>query len=148
MSPQGYWWSGRHHEITNTPRVHMTAPNKSNRPAADIPNPPGSWLPFRRNVQRLFAPVERFLAIEASSGIILMIVAAIALLWANSPWRTSYFNLWHIPVGLQFGSFNFERDLHFWINDGLMTIFFFVVGLEIRREVHRGELSELRRATL
>jgi NhaA family Na+:H+ antiporter len=95
----------------------------------------------RKHVQRLLAPVERFLAIEASSGIVLMIAAAIALAWANSPWRAAYADLWHIPIA-------FERDLHFWINDGLMTIFFFVVGLEIRREIHAGELSEIRRAAL
>ena len=77
-----------------------------------------------------------------------MITATVALVWANSPWRTSYADLWHIPIGLSFGGFAFERDLHFWINDGLMAIFFFVVGLEIRREMHAGELSEVRRAAL
>jgi NhaA family Na+:H+ antiporter len=92
--------------------------------------------------------VERFLAIEAASGIVLMIAATAALVWANSPWRDIYASLWHTPVGFRFGTFAFERDLHFWINDGLMTIFFFVVGLEIRREIHAGELSELRRAAL
>jgi NhaA family Na+:H+ antiporter len=78
----------------------------------------------------------------------LMIMAALALAWANSPWRSAYEALWHIPIGLRFGAFTFERGLHFWINDGLMTIFFFVVGLEIRREIHAGELSEVRRAAL
>jgi Na+:H+ antiporter, NhaA family len=111
-------------------------------------SPPGAWPAVRRGVQRVLAPVERFLAIEASSGILLMIAAAVALGWANSPWRTSYADLWHIPIGFNFGAYAFQRDLHFWINDGLMTIFFFVVGLEIRREVHAGELSELRRAAL
>jgi len=99
-------------------------------------------------VKRVLAPVERFLAIEAASGILLMITATVALIWANSPWRPFYANLWHLSIGLRFGGFAFERDLHFWINDGLMTIFFFVVGLEIRREIHAGELSEVRRAAL
>jgi NhaA family Na+:H+ antiporter len=112
------------------------------------PNPPGTWKPFRRRVQSILAPVERFLAIEAASGIVLMGAAVAALVWANSPWRSAYSDLWHIPIGLRFGSFQFERDLHFWINDGLMTIFFFVVGLEIRREIHSGELSDVRRAAL
>ncbi len=94
----------------------------------------------RRLARRAYAPIERFLAIEAASGILLLVAAAIALVWANSPWREGYAALWHLPIG--------PRDLHFWINDGVMTIFFFVVGLEIRREIHRGELSELRRATL
>ncbi len=92
--------------------------------------------------------MERFLAIEAASGILLLAAAAIALIWANSPWWRSYSALWHVPFGVRLGPFSFERDLHFWINDGVMTIFFFVVGLEIRREIHRGELSELRRAAL
>jgi NhaA family Na+:H+ antiporter len=98
--------------------------------------------------RRALAPVERFLAIEAASGIVLIVVAAIALMGANSPWRETYNALWRTPIGFRIGSFHFERDLHFWINDGLMTIFFFVVGLEIRREAHDGELSELRRAAL
>jgi NhaA family Na+:H+ antiporter len=77
-----------------------------------------------------------------------MIAAGFALAWANSPWRAAYEGLWHVLIGARVGSFAFERDLHFWINDGLMTIFFFVVGLEIRREMHAGELSEVRRAAL
>jgi NhaA family Na+:H+ antiporter len=77
-----------------------------------------------------------------------MAAAVTALIWANSPWRDAYSALWHIPIGFRFGAFSFERDLHFWINEGLMTIFFFVVGLEIRREMHAGELSDLRRAAL
>jgi NhaA family Na+:H+ antiporter len=115
-------------------------------PSRANPNPPGAWTPFRKRVQRILAPVERFLAIEAASGIVLTVVAVAALVWANSPWRAVYSALWHIPIGFRFGSFGFERDVHFWINDGLMTVFFFVVGLEIRREIHSGELSQVRRA--
>jgi NhaA family Na+:H+ antiporter len=111
-------------------------------------NPPGTSTPAQRRVKRILAPVERFLAIEAASGIVLMTAALVALVWANSPWRAAYEGLWHIPIGIRAGSFALERELHFWINDGLMTIFFFVVGLEIRREIHLGELSELRKATL
>jgi NhaA family Na+:H+ antiporter len=99
-------------------------------------------------VKRVLGPVERFLAIETSGGILLMIAAVLALGWANSPWREFYAQLWRIPIGLRFGGLEFERDLLFWINDGLMTLFFFVVGLEIRREIHAGELSEIRRAML
>jgi Na+:H+ antiporter, NhaA family len=111
-------------------------------------DPPGTWWPARRLARRAMAPVERFLAIEAASGILLLAAAAIALVWANSPWQESYRALWHAPFGVRLGFFSFERDLHFWINDGVMTLFFFVVGLEIRREMHHGELSELRRAAL
>jgi len=110
--------------------------------------PPGSWAPARSLARKALAPVERFLSIEAASGVVLLSVAVVALIWANSPWRHLYTSLWHAPLGLRLGPWSFERDLHFWINDGLMTVFFFVVGLEIRREIHRGELSELRRATL
>jgi NhaA family Na+:H+ antiporter len=110
--------------------------------------PPGSWAPARRLAQKALAPVERFLKIEAASGVLLLLVALVALVWANSPFSASYSSLWHTPFGLRLGPFAFERDLHFWINDGLMTVFFFVVGLEIRREIHRGELAELRRAAL
>jgi NhaA family Na+:H+ antiporter len=115
---------------------------------SELSDPPGVWPVARRAAKAVLAPVERFLAVEASAGLLLMAAAGIALLWANSPWYASYEALWHMPLGLRLGPLAFERDLHFWINDGLMTIFFFVVGLEIRREAHGGELSELRRAAL
>jgi Na+:H+ antiporter, NhaA family len=128
-------------EVTPDPKAHLT-------PKRLRSHPPGAWEPARRFVRRAIAPVERFLAIEAASGILLLLVASLALLWANSPWAPLYEDLWHTPIGLRLGPWSFERDLHFWINDGLMTLFFFVVGLEIRREIHGGELSELRRAAL
>ena len=112
------------------------------------PPPPGSWPAARSAARRLLSPVERFLSIEASSGIILLAAALIALVWANSPWHAGYEALLYTPIGLRAGGFGFERDVHFWINDGLMVVFFFVVGLEIKRELHAGELSELRRAAL
>lgn len=110
--------------------------------------PPGSWAPARQIARAALAPIERFLAVQAASGVLLLAAAIVALVWANSPWRRSYEALWRMPLGLRLGGWAFERDLQFWINDGLMTVFFFVVGLEIRREMHRGELSEWRRATL
>jgi NhaA family Na+:H+ antiporter len=93
-------------------------------------------------------PLERFLHIEAASGILLVAIAAVSLAWANSPWRDSYHELWQSPIGLRVGRFAFERSLEWFVNDALMVIFFFVVGMEIRREVHEGELSEWRRAAL
>ena len=111
-------------------------------------HPPGSWAPARRAAVRALAPVERFLAIEASSGVALLVTAAIALAWANSPLAWAYEALWHTPLGFTVGPLSIENDLHFWVNDGLMTVFFFVVGLEIRREVSRGELSTPKRAAL
>ena len=128
--------------------TRMAAPTNNSTAPAPLRDPPGTWWLALRLARRALAPVERFLAIEAASGILLLVAAAVALVWANSPWRESYVALWHIPFGVTLGPFSFHRDLHFWINDGVMTIFFFVVGLEIRREIHCGELSELRRAAL
>jgi Na+:H+ antiporter, NhaA family len=128
--------------------VNLTDDGDRSARANALPAPPGSWGKARRLVRKVLAPVERFLAIEAASGVLLLLVAVVALAWANSPWRTSYDRLWHAPFGFHIGPWSFEKDFHFWINDGLMTIFFFVVGLEIRREIHGGELSGLRRAAL
>lgn len=110
--------------------------------------PPGAWPAARAAARRLLSPVERFLAVESSSGIVLLAAAALAIAWANSPLSSWYEALLHTPIGLRVGGLAFERDVHFWINDGLMVVFFFLVGLEIKREVHAGELSELRRAAL
>lgn len=110
--------------------------------------PPEGWSPLIRAARLAARPLERFLRIEAASGILLLAAAAVALLWANSPWAESYLHLWHTPIGLRIGALSFERSLEWLVNDGLMVIFFFVVGLEIRREIHHGELSELRRAAL
>ncbi len=110
--------------------------------------PPEAWGPARSFALRLVRPVERFLHIQAASGIVLLVMTVAALAWANSPWGHLYDALWHTPVVLGIGPFTFTQTLHFWINDGLMTIFFFVVGLEIRREIYQGELAELKRAAL
>ena len=112
------------------------------------PPPPEAWPRARRLAQTVSQPIERFVRIEASSGIILLTTAVAAIVWANSPLAESYHALWSTPLSLGFGSWVFERDLHFWINDFLMAIFFLVVGLEIKRELAEGALSELKRATL
>ena len=98
--------------------------------------------------ERAFASLERFLHIEAASGVVLLIAAALALIWANSSLAGSYHALWHLPISIALGDFTFSQTLHFLINDGLMTVFFLVVGMEIRREVHEGALSNLRQASL
>jgi NhaA family Na+:H+ antiporter len=92
--------------------------------------------------------VEKFLHVEASSGILLLVAAVIALIWANSPWAPSYEHLLHTPISVGFGEHIFTRTVHFWINEILMVVFFFVVGLEVRRELFEGELSTPRRAAL
>ncbi len=110
--------------------------------------PPGTWAPAHRAALRIVTPIQSILAVEAASGILLMITTAVALIWANSPYASAYEHLWHTQLGLSIGSAAFERPLHFWVNDGLMTIFFLVVGLEIRREIHEGALAGLRLAAL
>jgi NhaA family Na+:H+ antiporter len=97
---------------------------------------------------KVAGPISDFLHVQAASGLVLLASAVVALAWANSPWAHVYHDLLHTQVRLGIGPYEFDQTLHFWINDGLMTIFFFVVGLEIRREIHAGELAELRRAIL
>ncbi len=110
------------------------------------PPPPGAWKPARRLFRTLARPLERFLQIQAASGLLLLFAALVALVWANSPHAGSYERLWHTKLTLGLGPWVSAQPLHFWINDGLMVVFFFVVGLEIRREIHHGELSDPRRA--
>lgn len=92
--------------------------------------------------------LEKFFKIEAASGIILLIAAIIGLIWANSPFANTYHSFWETQFSIGFGKYIFSQSFHFWINDGLMTIFFLVVGMEIRREIHEGALSNLKQATL
>jgi NhaA family Na+:H+ antiporter len=110
-------------------------------------HPPDSWAPVRRVAVALTSPIQRILAVEAASGLVLLATTLAALVWANL-WTGSYEALWHTPIGGRLGPWAFEAPLHFWVNDGLMTVFFFVVGLEIRREIFEGELATLRKAAL
>ncbi|MBB2190099.1 Na+/H+ antiporter NhaA [Gluconacetobacter azotocaptans] len=98
--------------------------------------------------ERTFAALEHFLHIEAVSGAVLLAAAAFALAWANSAMADSYHHLWQLSFAIRLGGFIFDHPLHFWINDVLMTVFFLVVGMEIRREVHEGALTDLRQALL
>ena len=102
----------------------------------------------KRPIDRILSPFQEFFEQEASSGILLIIATIIALIWANSPWAESYVHLWETNVTISFGTFSISKDLLHWINDGLMAIFFFVVGLEIKREVLVGELASPRKAIL
>lgn len=97
---------------------------------------------------RILTTLDRFLHIEALSGIALLITTAAALIWANSPAAHSYHAFWETPVVLGLGQFTISQSIHFLVNDGLMTIFFLVVGLEIRREIYEGALATLRLAAL
>jgi NhaA family Na+:H+ antiporter len=97
---------------------------------------------------RVFATLERFLHVEAVSGVVLLLVTAVALVWANSPAGEAYQHFWHAPLVLGAGAYAITQPLHFFINDGLMTVFFLVVGMEVRREIHEGTLANLRLAAL
>lgn len=98
--------------------------------------------------ERLLRPFQEFMHNEASGGLLLLICAAAALLWANSPLSASYNDLWQTKLTVGVGSFILSKPLFLWINDGLMAVFFFVVGLEIKREVLVGELASFRQAAL
>ena len=90
----------------------------------------------------------RFIHIQASSGIVLLLTAIAAMVWANSSFSSSYHDLWHSTLGFNIAGFEVSQSLHFWINDGLMTFFFLVVGMEVRYEIHNGSLSTIRDAVL
>jgi Na+/H+ antiporter NhaA len=94
---------------------------------------------------RRLAPIREYVATENASAVILLAATVAAVVWANSPWSDSYERLWDTEIALSFGSNELALDLREWINDGFMAFFFFVVGLEIRREFDMGELRERRR---
>jgi len=96
----------------------------------------------------LLSPIERFLKLEASSGILLIVASILALIMANSGLHHFYHDLLHFPIDLHIGSLTLHGTLHHWVNDALMVIFFFVVGLEIKRELILGELSTPKKAAL
>jgi len=98
------------------------------------------------SMTQVLGPFRQFFQTEASGGILLIAFTVIALIWANSPWAASYTALWNTKLTIGIGEFGLSKELIKWINDGLMAIFFFVVGLEIKREILVGELSSLRKA--
>ena len=97
---------------------------------------------------RAIAPLRDFLRAESSGALLLMLAAAVALTWANSPWASSYESLWSHVLRLSLADWGVELDLRHWVNDGLMTLFFLVVGLEIKRELTDGHLQSIRAALL
>ena len=112
--------------------------------ATNVPEDVPDALPGRR----LPRVVRQFLRTEAAGGIVLLVAAAAALIWANSPWSGSYRSLWATELSIRVGRFGLTEDLQHWVNDGLMAIFFFVVGLEIKRELVRGDLRDPRTAAM
>ncbi len=97
-------------------------------------------------IERILSPFVRFARLEAAGGLVLLFSTAAALLWANSPWANSYDRFWHLYLTIGIGPADLKESLLHFINDGLMAVFFFFVGLEIKHELLAGELSTLKRA--
>jgi NhaA family Na+:H+ antiporter len=102
----------------------------------------------REPIHAIIDPIRRFLHIEATSGVLLVAATLAAIIAANSPAGDVFSAFWQTPVGLRFGPVQLELSLLHWINDFLMAIFFYVIGLEVKRELVKGELRDLRRAAL
>lgn len=109
---------------------------------------PGEESRAKSSVDLLLRPFRLFLGFEAAGGILLILSTLIALIWSNSSHADSYFALWETKFSIGIGGNEIKKSLLIWINDGLMAIFFFVVGLEIKREFLVGDLSSPRRAAL
>jgi len=108
-----------------------------------------TWMHSDRYIPRRFvAPVVAFMRAEAGSGIIMLIAAVVAVIWANSTLGDTYFEILETHLKIEFGSFHFDESVEHLINDGLMAIFFFVVGLEIKRELVLGELRDPKAASV
>lgn len=95
----------------------------------------------------VITPFQKFAKIESFAGILLFSAAIIALIWANSPFVDSYESLWQYKLGISFQDFELKKPLILWINDGLMAIFFFLIGLELKRELTIGEINTVKKAT-
>ena len=106
------------------------------------------YAPLQKAFKRVLTPFESFVHDQTTTGIVLLVMTILALILANSPYEEAYRDFFHAKVGFSIGSWREYYSLHHWINDALMAVFFFVVGLEIKREFIAGELSEVRLAIL
>lgn len=102
----------------------------------------------RQLAGQLSGPLRHFLATESGSALVLVVATAVALLWANSPWSAGYTATWDTAASVQLGSLGLEMSIGHWISDGLMVLFFFVIGLEVRRDLAIGELTDRSRVVL
>ncbi|MEM7312477.1 MAG: Na+/H+ antiporter NhaA, partial [Planctomycetota bacterium] len=118
--------------IENGKRAKLEAPNTGNRVPLD----------------RIAIPFQKFLHSQTTAGALLIVTAVVALIWANSPIGHTYGEFWHTKLTFGFGEHKITHDLHWWINEALMALFFLLVGLEIKRELLVGELSSLRKSAL
>ena len=127
--------------MRRTERDPAESPTERRTPGPKSPRDRRPWSRRARPGPRLVVrPFLEFLGTEASGGIFLLVATAVALAWANSPWAESYDRVWHTRLSLRLGSVVLTEDLRHWISEALMTLFFFVVGLEIKRELAVGEL--------
>ncbi len=106
------------------------------------------YAPWERAFNKVLTPFEQFINRQTTSGMLLMATAILALILANSFLAPAYLHMLHAPTGIHIGTWGIEMSLHHWVNDGLMTLFFFVVGMELKREILVGELADLRQAAL
>jgi len=104
--------------------------------------------PWEKAFDQVLTPLEEFIHRQTTSGVLLMFCAILAIYIANSPWNEAYHHLLELPFTVGFPGFQLSKSLHHWINDGLMAIFFFVVGLELKREILVGELADIKLAIL
>lgn len=104
--------------------------------------------PWEKSFEKFIGPLEEFIHRQTTSGLLLMSSAIIALILANGPFAENYLHILHTPISIGVANWAVEMSLHHWINDGLMALFFFVVGLELKREILVGELAKLRNAIL
>jgi len=106
------------------------------------------YAPWEKAFKKVSTPFEHFIHAQTTTGLILMLMTILALILANSPLSESYAHFFHTKIDFDVGTWKLSHTLHHWINDGLMAIFFFVIGLEIKREITVGELSNLKAALL
>jgi len=106
------------------------------------------YAPWERAFSRILSPFDEFIHRQTTSGLLLMITAIISILLANSFLADDYLHFIHTPLIVSLGSWSINMTLHHWVNDGLMALFFFVVGMELKREILVGELADLRQAAL
>ncbi len=106
------------------------------------------YAPWEKAFKRVATPFEHFLHAQTTTGLVLMFMTLLALLLANSPLYETYSHFFHMNIDFNVGTWTLSHSLHHWINDGLMAIFFFIIGLEIKREITAGELSNIKAAIL
>ncbi len=106
------------------------------------------YAPWEKKFKKISTPFEHFLHAQSTTGLILILMTILALILANSPYAKEYNHFFHTQIGLDIGDWSIKHSLSHWINDALMAIFFFIIGLEIKREVLVGELSNIKVAIL